>query len=225
MIQSVQLETMTPLQPGEIRPVGPIIDAEVATQLGDVMLGAHDRYVREVQQHTTPYYGPFVIEPQTEFPKPAVLSSSLSVLRLGAEELPVIHQVMNAFTQIPKETDLDESTVLQLHAFFRAAGDGAWHIDGSQDHRLLVNLSKFPISLKVATDWNGADYVQRDGQPRLRFPEPNDYATIEYGPGEGVAANNHCLPIEQTPHAGSSEKGKVLLRICNMLDATKKRKV
>ena len=97
--------------------------------------------------------------------------------------------------------------------FIGAAAGGEWHLDVARDWRMLVNLSDFPISLKVATDWNAGDWVTSSGYFSLKDKvPPKKHVTIDYGPGEAVVVDNACELRHQVPHVGSMEQNKVFLR-------------
>lgn len=100
--------------------------------------------------------------------------------------------------------------VSEVDVLVGAAVRGEWHIDRIHDQRVLVNISEFPIYLDVATEWNGREWV--DPLRGEDSPYPSSYERISYLPGEAVLIDNMRNPVEQVPHRGSTQPGKILLR-------------
>lgn len=98
----------------------------------------------------------------------------------------------------------------ELDILIGAAARGEWHIDRIRDSRLLVNISEFPVYLDVATEWEGRQWAESWGHDDP--PYPLDHERISYDPGEAVLLDNACSPVEQVPHRGSTQPGKIILR-------------
>lgn len=182
---------------GEIVRAGRIIEEADAIDLGRSILDVANSYdytlntVRSRRQKT------------------ARVHESVNSVRLGAKERETVAQAQAAFRDFVKTTSIRRAEPVHTDFFFNAAVDGMWHTDVRGDLRLLVNTSSFPISLKVAKEWEW----NRDLMFGAEDFTPADYETLVYGPGEGVTLNNLRTPPDQTPHAGSTEPGKVFMRI------------
>lgn len=200
---------------GEIVKLGEIIAADTAKELGKEALALNKEYQRRLYTGNNNFL--FV---EGGSPEQSSVDSAWNYVRLADGHY---RPVIEAQTFLDGLIRLGGRAALRAESglFIGVAGDGRWHIDDSQDWRLLVNLSDFPVSLKVATEWEGINWGDIFRSPRNWYADqvPWHYEVLEYEPGEGVLIDNACSAQAQVPHVGSTESGKVFLRAVAVQDA------
>lgn len=207
---------MQKIRVGEITPVGRLLEPETAIQLGSRMMELYHQYSREAFLFGNGTLNPDINPSDTEESK--IIRRAENTVRLSENDFSIYNSLISYFKKEAISHVEHDEPIVSGDFFFGSAADGRWHIDANYDYRLLVNLSKFPISLLVANEWSSTSLGEGDNKSILdksildKGIEPESYSQLTYEPGEAVTVNNFCLERDQIPHAGSTESGKVFLR-------------
>jgi hypothetical protein len=196
---------MKRLEAGEICLAGQVLDPQQATQFGNLVLSITAHYLSESNwpDHKS-NFAMNLYEPSTP-PDATSLdpSNSFSAIHLSRADGLFIAQAEEYFRKILAVQAPGPRSITTNLLVGPESTDG-WHKDIAPDFRLLVNLSEFPVGLKIAAAENS---------PRDHRIAPSNYHTLTYEPGQGIDIHNACAVDRQTQHAASREDGRVILRL------------
>ena len=205
---------MKRVESGEIAHIGRLIDESVAVDIGSSVLALYAEYCRHSYVNML-NEGTFNISNEPSgHDKSEIKNMYTNAVTLSNEYFDIYSKLKEEVTCISEDLFKDDKSSIGADIFFGRAAGGRWHIDGSRDYRLLVNISEFPISLLVASDWSNTE-LGKSWDTIIDYDDeaPKEFKTITYNPGEAVALNNYCSREKQTPHVGSDEPGKMFIRI------------
>jgi hypothetical protein len=204
---------MQKVESGEIAHIGRLIDESVALELGVSVMELYAEYCRHSYVNMQNEGTLNICKESNGNNESEIKNIYTNAITLSAEYFQLYDGIRDEIIDITDDMFNGKKTSVGADIFFGQATGGRWHIDGYEEYRVLVNLSKFPISLLVATDWSNTD-LGKDWDTILDYDKspPKEFETITYSPGEAVALNNCCERDKQTPHVGSNEEGKMFLR-------------
>ncbi len=211
MFYSVVMSTQTKERQGGVYELGQVIDPDLATQIGARAISLKDEYLkRNYGLGFGTGIGLNICEERAK--DDSELTPYTNGVLLGEEDTQIVDEANVHFRSYVDATNLDTGN-MDSGFFIGAAAGGRWHLDVMRDWRMLVNLSRFPISIRVAEVWDHKDWVSNAGYPIWETKtSPRSFTTVKYGPGEAVVVDNACSLRYQVPHVGSTEEDKVFLR-------------
>ncbi|HEY1645758.1 MAG TPA: hypothetical protein VGF75_05305 [Candidatus Saccharimonadales bacterium] len=200
-------------QADQISVVGPVIDSIVAQELGSRVSAIFWQHVDNTgfngQIERGALQAKFSDEPMTRIRN----LTSNHLLLSPSDQLIISGARQHLDALIGERSYAKKTDSADFH--FGTPRDGGWHIDGSRDIRLIVNLSSVPLTMLVAKDWDDSYFVNPSMvqvKPRIK-PAKDKYTEIEYKPGEAVLVDNACERADQIPHAGVNAPDKVIMRM------------
>lgn len=206
--------------PNKIRPIGQVLDSERSIELGNSLLPLFEQYDRllnftigpaiNLMANVTHHPGEDNSQTLSDSEDLALLPNS-NIVRTSKSTKQYLRESMQVASAVAKREVSDIDTYMIENSFVLGA-TGRWHIDADRKLRMLVNLSEFPITLEIATEY---PVTESSGYRLPDFDSPSfpiESEEIAYGPGEAVIVNNLCSVIEQQPHRGITRENRVILR-------------
>jgi hypothetical protein len=208
--------------PNKIRPIGQVLDSERSIELGNSLLPLFEKYDRllnftigpaiSLMANVTHHPGEDNSQTLSDSEDSALFPNS-NIVRTSKSAERYLRESMQVASAVAKREVSEDIDTYMIENSFVLGATGRWHIDADRNLRMLVNLSEFPITLQIATE-----YPVTEGSLGYRLPDfdspsfPIESGEIVYGPGEAVIVDNLCNVIEQQPHRGTTRENRVILR-------------